>query len=229
MNINDAFATALGMPHAATKPQLGIARSIGSECTARSKWFLLRTRRFWDSSPDRFYGRWKIPAFMLASVLLVASCVGTEQTIDSRNLTLSSAGVSDTQTAEPVTQGEPRNPQPSDPLPDTGGASPPELPHSEPVTHDPTAGVVSPGGTSPGGQHVSLRPKTTSLQTIFSITGDIATAGLCPRACRRRRTQTAMSPIFKHCLRPRGAWARSLPYPAFMMTIPSQCSAGATA
>ena len=163
MNINDAFATALGMPHAATKPQLGIARSIGSECTARSKWFLLRTRRFWDSSPDRFNGRWKIPALMLASVFLVASCVGTEQTIDSRNLTLSSAGVSDTQTAEPVTQGEPRNPQPSDLLPDIGGSSPPELPHSEPVAHDPTAGVVSPGGTSPGGQHVSLRPKNNIL------------------------------------------------------------------
>ena len=163
MNINDAFATALGMPHAATKPQLGIARSIGSECTARSKWFLLRTRRFWDSSPDRFYGRWKIPAFMLASVLLVASCVGTEQTIDSRNLTLSSAGVSDTQTAEPVTQGETKNPQPSDLLPDIGGSSPPELPHSEPVAHDPTAGVVSPGGTSPGGQHVSLRPQNNIL------------------------------------------------------------------
>ena len=163
MNIQDAFATALGMPHAPARPQLGFARSIGSECTARSKWFLLRTRRFWDSSPDRFYGRWKIPALMLASVLLVASCVGTEQTIDSRNLTLSSAGVSDTQTAEPVTQGEPRNPQPSDLLPDIGGSSPPELPHSEPVAHDPIAGVVSPGGTSPGGQHVSLRPQNNIL------------------------------------------------------------------
>ena len=163
MNINDAFATALGMPHAPARPQLGFARSIGSECTARSKWIAHQTRRFWDCYPNRFYGRWKIPALMLASVFFVASCVGTEQTIDSRNLTLSSAGVSDTQTAEPVTQGEPRNPQPSDPLPDIGGSSPPELPHSEPVAHDPTAGVVSPGGTSPGGQHVSLRPQNNIL------------------------------------------------------------------
>ena len=163
MNIDDAFATALGMPHAPAKPQLGFARSIGSECTARSKWISHQTRRFWHCYPNRCYGRWKIPALMLASVFLVASCVGTEQTIDSRNLTLSSAGVSDTQTAEPVTQGETRNPQLSDPLPDTGGSSPPELPHSEPVAHDPTAGVVSPGGTSPGGQHVSLRPKNNIL------------------------------------------------------------------
>ena len=163
MNINDAFATALGMPHAPAKPQLGVARSIGSECTARSKWISHQTRRFWDCYPNRCYGRWKIPALMLASVFLVASCVGTEQTIDSRNLTLSYAGVSDTQTAEPVTQGETRNPQPSDPLPDTGGSGPPELPHSEPVAHDPTTGVVSPGGTSPGGQHVSLRPKNNIL------------------------------------------------------------------
>ena len=163
MNINDAFATALGMPHAPARPQLGFARSIGSECTARSNWISHQTRRFWDCYPNRFYGRWKIPALMLASVFLVASCVGTEQTIDSRNLTLSYAGVSDTQTAEPVTQGETRNPQLSDPLPDTGGSSPPELPHSEPVAHDPIAGVVSPGGTSPGGQHVSLRPKNNIL------------------------------------------------------------------
>ena len=163
MNINDAFATALGMPHAATKPQLGFARSIGSECTARSNWISHQTRRFWDCYPNRCYGRWKIPAFMLASVFLVASCVGTEQTIDLRNLTLSSAGVSDTQTAEPVTQGETRIPPPSDPLADIGGSSPPELPHSEPVAHDPTAGVVSPGGTSPGGQHVSLRPQNNIL------------------------------------------------------------------
>ena len=47
--------------------------------------------------------------------------------------------------------------------PDTGGSNPPASPSTELSTSVSTAGPVSPGGTSPGGQHVSLRPQNNIL------------------------------------------------------------------
>ena len=110
--------------------------------------------------PERFREDRKLAALMTASAFLLASCVGPEQRIDSPGPTFASAGDGDRQTAEPGTQAEAEAPPPVDPSPTTSSSNPLASPASESATPAASASrVPAPGGTSPGGQRISLRPK----------------------------------------------------------------------
>ena len=163
MNIQDALEAALQMPYAIARSCQDVAASIARECTVSLKRIALPSPNFRDILSQSFHKHLKMPALMLASAFLVASCVGSGQTIDSRSLTLASAGDSDTQTADSVTQNGTKYPPTMNSSPDTGGSNPPASPSTELSTSVSTAGPVSPGGTSPGGQHVSLRPQNNIL------------------------------------------------------------------
>ena len=95
----------------------------------------------------------------LASAFLVASCVGSGETINSRGLTAASAGDSDAEAAETVTQGDALQPT-TNPFPTTEGSNAPDSTAVE-TTAAPgsAAGLLPVRGTPPGGRRVSLRPK----------------------------------------------------------------------
>ena len=95
----------------------------------------------------------------LASAFLVASCVGSGETINSRGLTAASAGDSDAEAAETVTQGDALQPT-TNPFPTTEGSNAPDSTAVE-TTAAPgsAAGSLPARGTPPGGRRVSLRPK----------------------------------------------------------------------
>ena len=96
----------------------------------------------------------------LASAFLVASCVGSGETINSRGLTAASAGDSDAESAETVTLGDALDQPTANPFPTTEGSNAPDSTAVE-TTAAPgsAAGRLSAPGTPPGGRRVSLRPK----------------------------------------------------------------------
>ena len=158
MNIQGIVSTTRGIPPATAKPALSIARWIGGACTESSKRMALQTRRLGDSSPHAFCKRWTFPASILASVFLVASCVGTGEKIESRSLTPASAVLNDPQTAENVTQIETILPPTVSPFSNTNDSNPSNFPTSEREVPVSTDDLVPTPGTSIGGQSVSLRP-----------------------------------------------------------------------
>ena len=91
MNIQDALEAALQMPYAIARSCQDVAASIARECTVSLKRIALPSPNFRDILSQSFHKHLKMPALMLASAFLVASCVGSGQTIDSRSLTLASA------------------------------------------------------------------------------------------------------------------------------------------
>ncbi len=110
--------------------------------------------------PWRARRRCTVPAVTLASALLVASCIGPGQSVDSRGPVLTPASGSDTGTVQTVTRDRAPGPTTADPFPAFDplvvvGASAVETASAAGVE----AGRLSVGGTSPGGQRVSLRPR----------------------------------------------------------------------
>ena len=96
----------------------------------------------------------------LAAAFFVASCVDSGETINSRGLTVASAGDSDTQSAETVTRGDALHPPTANPFPTTEGSNAPDSTAVE-TTAAPAsaAGRLSASGTPRSGRRVSLRPK----------------------------------------------------------------------
>ena len=140
-------------------PRLG-TQPCQRECALSSKWIVLWARRFRDILSRGFHRRWGIPAMTLASAFLAASCVGQEQTIDLRSLSLASGGDSNTQTAETVTQDGAPHPPTTDPSTAIEGSNAPDS--TDAKTAAATGSAVSRAsalGLSPGGRRVSLRPK----------------------------------------------------------------------
>ena len=169
MNVQD-LKTALRMP-----ARLGSTRcatcatcSTGRRRMTPSRWTAPRLHRL--RAPSRgIPGRRRLPAAVLASALLLASCVGAGQPAGERNLPLipTEAGETpsppDTRTAGPAAQnGAVHSPAtgPAAGLPDTGShppgfAGPPAAALDAPV---PAAAPVPAHATPRGGRHVSLRP-----------------------------------------------------------------------
>ena len=167
MNNQGVVWSTRGIPPATASPALSIARSVGGGCTGSSKWIAPQMPALGDSLLRGFSERWTFLALMLASVFLVASCVGTSETLESSNLTQSSTdvsdtstGVSDTLTVEPGEQSELGLPPTVSPFPDAGEPNPPAPQTSEDETPVSTADVEPASSTSSGEQHVSLRPKS---------------------------------------------------------------------
>lgn len=94
-----------------------------------------------NALPCAIRKRLAVPALMLASAILVASCVGAGQTDGPRSLTHASSGHAGTQ---PPVSGVP------------GHAGPPSSVRSTPVS---APAVPAATGTGTGGQSVSLRPR----------------------------------------------------------------------
>ena len=134
---------------------MGIAKA----CQMSSKWIVLRTRSIRYVPPQGIHGHWKIPALMLVSALLVASCVGSGPMIDSGDLMLASASGGGTQTTATVGQKETQFPPTGDPSPATEGSNAPDLTAVRTAAPGSAADRVSSRGTSPGWQSISLRPK----------------------------------------------------------------------
>ena len=160
MNILDPFEALSGISFAIAKACRDLAGSIAGECTLSSKRIAMQAKALRDSPALGCLQRWKIPASILASAFLVASCIGSGQTSDSRGLTQASASDSDTQTAQTITHDEAPHPPTADPSPATEGSNDPDSTTVEITTAlGSTDGRASAGGTSTGGRRVSLRPK----------------------------------------------------------------------
>ena len=166
MNVQ-ALETALRMPDRSGNARRAV-RSTGRHCMTPSWWTAPRLHRLRVPShgiPDR----WTLPAAVLASALLLASCVGAGQPAGERNLSLTSTEASealsppDTQTAGPAAQNGAMHPSMADPTAGLSGSG-----SRPPGAGGPPAGELadSLSGAAPvlahttphGGRHVSLRP-----------------------------------------------------------------------
>ena len=139
------------------------AGGILGRCTVHLQWIAVLLSRVRRAAPAGMpEGRWKLPVSMAAAAFLVASCVGgSDQTIGSRALTHASAGLSDTQTADPPNSAAGNETilspaaGPSATADDLSSSDPPVSGHAAPLAN---AHPVAGQGTSRGGRRVSLRP-----------------------------------------------------------------------
>ena len=166
MNAQD-FETALRMPARLGSTWRAVC-STGRRRMTPSWWTAPGLHRLRPPS-DGIPGRWTLPAAVLASALLLASCVGAGQPAGERTLSLTSTEASgtlsppDTRTAGPAAENGAMHPSMADPTAglSNSGAHPPG-PGGPPAAAlaDPlSSSDAVPAHTTPRrGRHVSLRP-----------------------------------------------------------------------
>ena len=160
MNFQDAFETAFGMSFAIAKSCRDAAGAVAGECTLSSKRIAMQAQVFRNVPVRGFLKRWTIPASLLTSAILLASCVGSGEIIDSRNLTVASVGDSDPQSTETVTQDVALFPPTANPSPVTESSNDSDSTTVETATVSGSSpDDLSARDTPPDGRRISLRPK----------------------------------------------------------------------
>ena len=162
MNVH-GFEAALRMPDRLGSTWRAVRAAVRRRMTP-SRWTAPQLHRLRAPSHG-IPGHWRLPAAVLASALVLASCVGAGQPAGERNLSLTSTEASETlsppetQTEEPAAQNGALPPSLADRtagLPDTG--SHPPGPAGALADSLSGAAPVPAHATPRGGRHVSLRP-----------------------------------------------------------------------